>query len=85
MTKLMREEQIPDFVADIVATGCDITAIGSDAYTIGDADLPDPKCYEVQPELHRIGEHYGSRGLLLPQIVQYLHSIGRSFPPPTKN
>lgn len=82
MKKMMKPEEIPDFVSDVVATGCDITAIGDDAYVLGDADLPEPQCFEVQPELKRIGEHYGSRDHLRHEIARYLHSIGRSYPPP---
>ncbi len=85
MVKLMREEQIPEFVADVIATGCNITAIGDGSYVIGDADLPEPHCFEVQPELQRITERYGSRDHLLRQIANYLHSIGRSYPPQTKH
>ncbi|MFN7025202.1 MAG: hypothetical protein ACK4QP_11900 [Pseudorhizobium sp.] len=35
----MREEQIPDFVKEVVATGCDMCAVGGEHYLIGDADL----------------------------------------------
>lgn len=85
MMKLMREEQIPDFVADVIGIGCNITAIGDKFYVIGDADLPEPQRTEVQPVLHELTQRYGSRDHLSPQIVQYLHSIGRSYPPTTKH
>lgn len=81
--KKMREDQIPDFVREIAATGCDIRAVYDDAYVIADADLPEDIYQEIEPELRRIDKAYGERDHLLLQIVQYLHSIGRSFPPPT--
>lgn len=38
--KLMKAEQIPQFVEDVVALGCEICAIGDVGYVMGDADLP---------------------------------------------
>lgn len=81
--KLMREDQIPDFVREVAATGCDICAVGDDSYVFGDADLPDDVFEAIEPELDRISEVYGERDHLLPEIVEYLHSIGRSYPPPS--
>ncbi len=40
----MLEKQIADFVKDIIATGCDICAIGTTGYLIGDADLEEAHC-----------------------------------------
>jgi len=75
----MREDEIPDFVQGVIATGCDICAIGDDRYFFGDADLP-PDVYEAtEPELARIESRYGDRDHLLLEIVEYLHSIGRSY------
>ena len=79
--KSMTEEDIPDFVNEILATGCDIRAVGH-IYVIADADLPDDVFKTVEPELERITEKYGKRDHLKSQITAYLHSIGRSYPPP---
>jgi hypothetical protein len=73
----MLESEIPDFVAEIVATGCDMCAIGDRHYLIGDADLSDEEDEVAQPLLQRIGETYGSRGHLHFEIIAYLRSIGR--------
>lgn len=37
--RVMLESEIPAFVVDMIAIGCDICAIGHDSYVIGDADL----------------------------------------------
>ncbi len=83
--KKMREADIPAFVEAVVATGCDITAVGDQHYVLGDADLSDPKWDEVQPVLQQITLDFGDRDHLRSKIVAYLHSIGRSFPPPQKH
>src|SRR5690606_26569308 len=59
--KYMRPEDIPRFVQDIVALGCEICAIGYVGYVIGDADLPWEKYEAVSPALKKIGETYGDR------------------------
>jgi hypothetical protein len=72
----MREDQIPDFVRELLAIGCDICAIGDEHYAIDDGDLAP----EVgRPKLDRISAEYGNRDHLKLEIVAYLHSIGRSF------
>lgn len=76
----MTEEEIPSFIADLLKLGCEPVAIGSDAYVIGDADLPEPMRSRIQSALIDVCDRYGSRDELLPQIVAYLHSIGRSYP-----
>lgn len=81
----MTEDQIPEFVRDIAETGCDIRAVGEDAYVIADADLSDDVYEAIEPELIRISSKYGKRDHLLLQIVAYLHSIGRSSPPPYRH
>lgn len=78
---IMREEDIPAFVEAVISTGCNITAIGDEYYTIGDLDLPEPLCYEVQEELSKITQTFGARDHLRLEIVAYLHSIGRSYIP----
>ncbi|MBD9635494.1 hypothetical protein IB277_04150 [Ensifer sp. ENS07] len=69
----MKPSEIPDFVAEIIKTGCDITAIGHDKYVLGDIEEQDAAI----DELDRIGERYGDRDHLKLQIVSYLWSIGR--------
>ena len=81
----MTEEEIPSFIDDLIKLGCDPIAIGSDAYVIGDADLPEPLRSEIQEALVEVCDRYADRDKLLPQIVAYLHSIGRSYPPVTKH
>ena len=72
----MTEDQIPDFVRDVAATGCDITAVAGVGYVIGDSDLTEEQYKVVAPELRRINEHYGERDHLLIEITNYLISIG---------
>lgn len=81
----MTEEEIPSFVEDLLRLGCEPIAIGSDAYVIGDADLAEPMRSRIQPALVEVCDRYSSRDKLLPQIVAYLHSIGRSYPPITRH
>ncbi|AII27820.1 hypothetical protein B9J07_13155 [Sinorhizobium sp. LM21] len=69
----MKPSEIPDFVAEIIKTGCDITAIGHDKYVLGDIEEQDAAI----DELDRIGEKYGDRDHLKLQIVAYLWSIDR--------
>ncbi|NSY17285.1 hypothetical protein G6K99_08015 [Neorhizobium sp. AL 9.2.2] len=78
----MNPEEIPAFVNDVVATGCNITGIAGVGYIIGDADLPHDRLEEVRPKLSQITEAYGTRDHLLEEITEYLVSIGRSYPPP---
>lgn len=78
----MNPEEIPAFVNDVVATGCNITGFAGVGYIIGDADLPDDRLEEVIPKLSAITEAYGKRDHLLGEITEYLVSIGRSYPPP---
>jgi len=78
----MNSEDIPAFVEEVAATGCDITGIAGVGYLIGDADLPDDQFEEVMPKLSEITERYGKRDHLLEEITDYLVSIGRSYPPP---
>jgi len=37
----MLSSQIPEFVRDVVATGCNICAVGQEHYLFGDGDLKD--------------------------------------------
>ena len=55
----MREEQIPQFVREILTTGCDMCAAGDEHYLIGDADLSEEAYEAVEPKLKRIWAKYG--------------------------
>lgn len=71
--KRMKSNEISDFVAELIAAGCDICAVGHDMYVIGDGDLvPD-----ATEEVRRIGEKYGDRDALKLEIATYLCSMGR--------
>lgn len=78
----MEPEDIPAFVEEVAATGCNITGIAGLGYIIGDADLPYDQLEEVRPKLSQITDSYGKRDHLLGEITEYLVSIGRSYPPP---
>ncbi|MET3649069.1 hypothetical protein [Phyllobacterium ifriqiyense] len=73
----MLESEIPDFVDDVIKTGCDICAIGHEYYTICDADLPKEKIDEVTVELVRVMGNHGDRDHLKLAIVAHLRSLGR--------
>ena len=77
----MKPEDIPAFVEEVAATGCNITGIAGVGYVTGDADLPDDQFEEVMPKLAAITDAYGKRDHLLMEITEYLVSIGRSYPP----
>ena len=78
--KFMTEADIPQFVEDILETGCEITAVMGESYVIGDADLDLEEYLRVAPRIAEITMNYGVRDHLLPQIVIYLVSIGRYYP-----
>lgn len=69
----MKPSEIPDFVSEIIAAGCDITAIGHDKYVLGDIEEQDA----ALEDLDRIGDKFGDRDHLKLQIVAYLWSIDR--------
>lgn len=75
----MEATDIPAFVDEIIATGCDIRAVEDHSWLIGDADLPYDDGLAVQPELVRIDQYYGKRTHLKVAIISYLNSIGRSY------
>lgn len=77
--KLMKPEQIPQFVQDLVDLGCEICAVGDVGYLFGDADLSGEKVDAIAADLRRIKETYGSRSHLEREIIAYLNSIGRYF------
>lgn len=82
---MMTEAEIPHFVEDVVETGCEITAVLGEFYVIADSDLPVDVYTQIAPRLAEIGETYGARDHLHQQIVDYLISIGRSYPPGPKH
>ena len=69
----MKSSEIPDFVAEMIAAGCDICAIGHHMYVTGDTD----RRQSARSEVRRIGEKYGDRDPIRQEIVDYLWSIGR--------
>jgi hypothetical protein len=75
--KRMRQDQIPQFVADVVALGCEICAVGHCYYVLGDGDLPLEQYDAVCDDLARLTVTYGCRSHLLVEINAYLRSIGR--------
>lgn len=75
----MTEDQVPEFVDAIIATGCPITAVGHDIYVFAEIDLPDEDIDRVVEEIHAICEIYGERDHLRLEIVAYLRSLGRFF------
>lgn len=80
--KKMSRKDIPDFIDEVIATGCSPTAVG-DGYLIGDGDLAPQNCEKVQTMLHEIIARYGSRDHLLAEIARYLTSIGRAYQLPS--
>ena len=73
----MRADEIPAFVDAVVATGCDICAVGHDAYVIGDADLSEAELIEALPKLRVVEKQFGERDFLKMEIVAHLRSLGR--------
>lgn len=67
----MTSNEIPDFVNDLIAAGCEITAIGHKMYVISEAKT------SATDEVRRITEKYGDRDPLRLEIIAYLWSIGR--------
>jgi hypothetical protein len=75
----MTEDQVPEFVDTIIATGCPISAVGHDIYVFAEIDLPDEDIDRVAAEIHAICDRYGERDHLRLEIVAYLRSLGRFF------
>ncbi|WP_342586892.1 hypothetical protein [Mesorhizobium sophorae] len=82
--KQMREKDIPGFVQEVAATGCNICALGRGHYFMGDADVPRSKRRGLYKKLADIDARYGSRDHLRDKIAAHLTSIGRyiEVPPP---
>lgn len=75
----MTENQVPEFVDAIIATGCPITAVGHEIYVFAEIDLPDEDIDRVVQEIHAICERYGERDHLRLEITAYLRSLGRFY------
>jgi hypothetical protein len=78
--KMMSEDQIPDFVQEVAATGCNITAVLGIGYVIGDSDLSDDDYEVASAQLKKISARYGERDHLLAKIAAHLVAIGRYYP-----
>ncbi len=74
--RLMLESEIPDFIEDVIKSGCDICAIGHDMYVFGDADIPYEDYDEVGIQVKRIREKCGDRDNLTLEIVAHFRSLG---------
>jgi hypothetical protein len=75
--RLMKATEIHAFVDQVIEAGCDICAVGDRGYVLGDVE----EMVAAADELERIGEEFGDRDFLLPEIVAYLRSIGRYLDP----
>lgn len=75
--RLMKASDIPAFVDRVIKAGCDICAVGQFNYCLGDLE----EMAAAQDELQRIGEEFGDRDFLLPEIAAYLRTIGRYIDP----
>lgn len=80
--KEMTYADIPAFIEEVMATGCRPIAVAN-SWIIGDADLPEPLCYDVQPTLQEIGRRYGRRDHLVEEIAAHLRSLGLSYATPS--
>lgn len=63
----MTPEQVPDFIRDIVAIGCDPIAVPGVGWVIGDADLPALKCVTVAPGHAPQGPDHRLGAVAMPQ------------------
>ncbi|WP_352892867.1 hypothetical protein [Mesorhizobium sp. M0984] len=81
--KQMREEDIPAFVWEVAATGCDICSVGPGNYVMGDADVPRGKRRGLYKKLDEIDARYGRRDHLRYKIAAHLASIGRYIDAPS--
>jgi hypothetical protein len=74
LARIMCKDQIRDFVRELTAIGCEITAIGHRGYVFGDADLGSEA---ARRRARAIARSYGERDHLKRDIIEYLRSIGR--------
>ncbi|ACM31129.1 hypothetical protein [Rhizobium rhizogenes] len=75
----MGKDQIPNFVEAVLATGCDICAVGQNGYVLGEIDLQPEIRKSVSEALRRIEQWFDERDHLLRDIADYLRSIGSVF------
>lgn len=75
----MRKDQIPEFIEEIIATGCPITAVGHDMYVFAEIDAPEEEVDRIGEEVQAICDRYGPRDHLLLEIVAHLRSLGRFY------
>ncbi|BCH12054.1 hypothetical protein MesoLj131c_63120 [Mesorhizobium sp. 131-3-5] len=75
--RLMKASEIPAFVDRVIKAGCDICAIGNRVYVLGDVE----EMAAAADDLARIGEEFGDRDFLLPEIVAHLKTLGRYIDP----
>lgn len=75
--RLMKASDIPAFVNKVIEAGCDICAVGHRGYVLGEVE----EMVAAADELARIGQEFGDRDFLLPEIVAYLRAIGRYLDP----
>ncbi|MGX9147214.1 hypothetical protein [Mesorhizobium sp. 128a] len=73
----MREQDIPAFVQEVAAAGCDICAVGPGHYVMGDVDVPRGQRRGLYTKLKEIDARYGNRDHLRNKIASHLRSIGR--------
>lgn len=73
----MTEDQVPEFVDAVIATGCPICAAGHEPYVFAEIDLPPEDIDRVSAEVHDIRRAYGERDHLRREIAIYLRSLGR--------
>lgn len=75
----MRKSQIPDFIEEIIATGCPMTAVGYDMYVFAEIDAPEDEVDRIGEEVQAICDRYGAREHLLLEIVAHLRSLGHYY------
>lgn len=68
----MRQEEIPDFVTQVLSAGCSILAIGRDCYVLENLN-GDSVC---EFALEMVAKKFGNRDCVKYDIISYLQSIG---------
>lgn len=78
---LMKQHEVAQFVAELLAAGLTILAFGRDVYLIYDDKLPQARRFDVEARLGQISARYGDRRHLSKEIVGYLRSTGYVYRP----